>query len=85
MSYQLFTYRKWLDGWFTAQTLITLGICLALGTLIEFFQHGINTQDIRNAPEGRPMDTGRVNTVWIFAMNLPWPRVIYIDGVRLMY
>ena len=39
LPYELFRRRKWLAGRFTAQTTITLGICLVLGALIEFFQY----------------------------------------------
>ena len=39
LAYLLFSYRKWLEGRFAAQSLIILGICLALGILIELFQY----------------------------------------------
>jgi VanZ family protein len=45
----------------------------------------IDVQDIRNAPKGRKMDMGHIVGVGIFAMNLPQPRVVYIDDVRLVY
>lgn len=45
----------------------------------------IDTQEIRNAPKGRQMDMGHISSVGIFAMNLPHPRMCYIDDVRLVY
>ena len=45
----------------------------------------INVKDVRNAPKGRQMDMQHISVVGLFAVNLPQPRVIYIDDVRLVY
>jgi VanZ family protein len=39
LPYLLFSHRRWLEGRFSAQSLIVLGICLVLGILIELFQY----------------------------------------------
>lgn len=44
----------------------------------------IPVSDIENAPAERTMDLSRLTYVVIFAMNLPEPRTIYLDNVRLI-
>jgi VanZ family protein len=51
--------------------------------------HGWNTitislEEVRRAPDNRQMDLSQIYGVGIFASRLPYPRNIYIDGVRLL-
>jgi hypothetical protein len=39
---------------------------------------------IRHAPAGRPLELDRLTSLAIFTMNLPHPRVIHVDHVRLI-
>lgn len=39
--------------------------------------------EVRGAPRGRELDLARVEGVGLFAVSLPEPRVVYLDGVRL--
>lgn len=43
----------------------------------------IPLDDVRMAPAGREMDLGRIYAVGFFATQLPRPRTIYIDDLRL--
>jgi hypothetical protein len=36
-----------------------------------------------HAPENRRMDMGQIQGIGIFAVQLPQPRVIYLDYIRL--
>ncbi len=44
----------------------------------------IPLDDVRKAPAGRKMDLSQIYAVGFFATQLPHPRTIYIDDVRLM-
>ncbi len=44
----------------------------------------ISLEEVRRAPDNRQMDLSQIYGVGIFASRLPYPRNIYIDGVRLL-
>ena len=43
----------------------------------------ISLSDIRRAPKDREMDLENIKVIGISATDLPAPRVIYIDNIRL--
>lgn len=45
----------------------------------------IEIEDIRTAPQSRPMDLHHIQEIGFFATRLPHPRVIFIDAVRLVF
>ncbi len=44
----------------------------------------IDLEEVANAPKSRRMDMGEIYALGIFATQLPKPRVIYLDNVRLL-
>ena len=44
----------------------------------------INIEEIANAPKTRQMNIGQIYNLGIFAVQLPEPRIIFIDDVRLI-
>jgi VanZ family protein len=44
----------------------------------------IDLEEVANAPKTRKMDMGEIYALGIFAIQLPQPRVIYLDNVRLL-
>jgi hypothetical protein len=43
----------------------------------------IDLEEVAAAPRGRRMDMGRIRGVGLFAADLPRPRTVYIDDLRL--
>lgn len=43
----------------------------------------ISLENIKKAPKSRYMDLAKIDLIGIFAVRLPKPRTIYIDGVKL--
>jgi len=45
----------------------------------------IDLAEVKQSPSGRLMDMSRIRGLMFFAVSLPFPRVIYIDDLRLTY
>lgn len=43
----------------------------------------IDFKELSNAPESRRMDISQIQGVGIFSVQLPQPRIIYLDYIRL--
>jgi hypothetical protein len=43
----------------------------------------IDLEKIVHAPKNRQMDIGQIQGIGIFTVQLPQPRVIYLDDIRL--
>jgi hypothetical protein len=43
----------------------------------------VDLGEVEAAPRNRRMDMGRIRGVGLFAVDLPQPRIVYIDDVRL--
>jgi len=43
----------------------------------------IDVKDISTAPQTRPMNLSQIQGIRIFAVQLPQPRVIYLECIRL--